>query len=565
MRYLKIQDIGKVISGSTPKTDVTEYWDGTIPWVTPKEISNLNSQYLNNTERKLTELGFKSCSTNMVPKGSILFTSRAPIGLVAITNIDVCTNQGFKSIVLNEDNYPLYIYYLLRYNGKKLNDLGTGTTFKELSKATFEKFEIPIPPYVDQIKIGTFLSKAEALIKQRKESIDLLDDFLKNIFFKMFGDAISNEKNWSKDYLGNIVAEDCPLTYGIVQPGENYPNGTPVIRPVDLTKSHITREGLKLIDPIISQKFKRTILKGNEILMCVRGTTGVVAYATEELKGCNVTRGIAPIWFDDTYEKLFAYFLFKSNAVQREISKYTYGSTLQQINLSDLRMLNLIRPSIEIQKQFVTIAEKCEEIKNYFDESLLALENLYGSLSQKAFKGELDLSILDIESIIPKSEGGSDAEKIHIQAESKPELKLEIVETYKDKIAKKKKTEITNPKTNWDSVSTQQLANWIKEKYTGFHFSSEMLIRFLMNSYVDFPGYYSSEELKRNPKIDEADSLKSIIFLALSKENSFLELEQIFYNAEAENIQLNIKEEDFEFIKERSLKERSGIYFRIIG
>jgi type I restriction enzyme S subunit len=171
MKYFKIKDIGKIVSGSTPKTEVEGFWNGNIPWVTPKEISQLDGPYLKDTERKITEEGFKSCSAAMLPKGSILFTSRAPIGLVAIADIDVCTNQGFKSIQLNKGFYPLYIFYLLRSNLKQLQNLGTGTTFLELSKARFEQFEVPIPEFPEQIKIATVLNKTEALIKQRKQRI----------------------------------------------------------------------------------------------------------------------------------------------------------------------------------------------------------------------------------------------------------------------------------------------------------------------------------------------------------------------------------------------------------
>ena len=94
----KIKDIGQIVSGSTPRTDEPKFWNGNIKWVSPKEISVLKTPYLEDTRQKITELGFRSCSTTMLPKGSVLFSSRAPIGLVAIANIEVCTNQGFKSL-----------------------------------------------------------------------------------------------------------------------------------------------------------------------------------------------------------------------------------------------------------------------------------------------------------------------------------------------------------------------------------------------------------------------------------------------------------------------------------
>ena len=209
-------------------------------------------------------------------------------------------------------------------------------------------------------------------------------------FYEIFGDPIRNELNWDLEFFDKLVAEDCPLTYGIVQPGEEFTSGVPVVRPVDLTETYVKRKGLKLIDPKISEQFKRTVLKGFEILMCVRGTTGVVSIASKELEGCNVTRGIVPIWFSESYNSLFAFFLLKSIGVQNEIQKYTYGATLQQINLGDLRKIKLIQPPLETQNKFAEIAQSVTDLKEFYKESLQELENLYGSLSQQAFKGELE-------------------------------------------------------------------------------------------------------------------------------------------------------------------------------
>ncbi|MVM34737.1 restriction endonuclease subunit S, partial [Spirosoma sp. HMF4905] len=129
MRRLRIKDIGQIVSGSTPSRSTKEYWNGNIPWVTPKELTRLDTPYLNDSQEKITEEGYKSCSARILPKGSILFSSRAPIGLVAVTNIEVCTNQGFKSIIPNEDIDSLYLYYALKHYKRELNLLGTGTTF----------------------------------------------------------------------------------------------------------------------------------------------------------------------------------------------------------------------------------------------------------------------------------------------------------------------------------------------------------------------------------------------------------------------------------------------------
>ncbi|MBX2910103.1 MAG: restriction endonuclease subunit S [Chitinophagales bacterium] len=282
-----------------------------------------------------------------------------------------------------------FIGIFLQSQYQYLRSKTTGATIPHISRKALDELEVPVISVSDQLHIATTLSKAENLIAQRKESIRLLDEFLKSTFLEMFGDPVRNEKGWEVYPFSELVADDCPLTYGIVQPGNEFPNGVPVIRPVDLTKTIITRQGLKLIDPKISEQFKRTVLKGGELLMCVRGTTGVVSIASSELAGCNVTRGITPIWFSDNYNSLFAYGLFQTQAVKNRIQELTYGATLKQINLGDLRKIKLINPPIQLQTQFARIVEKTEALTTQYQQSLQELENLYGSLSQKAFKGEL--------------------------------------------------------------------------------------------------------------------------------------------------------------------------------
>ena len=142
----KISDIGTVIGGATPSTKKAEnYEGGEIPWITPKDLSTFTGRYICRGERNITEVGLNSCSTQLLPKNTVLFSSRAPIGYVAIAQNEVCTNQGFKSVIPNADTNPLFLYYLLKYNKKKIENMGSGTTFKEVSGNTMKNIEITIP------------------------------------------------------------------------------------------------------------------------------------------------------------------------------------------------------------------------------------------------------------------------------------------------------------------------------------------------------------------------------------------------------------------------------------
>lgn len=155
-----IADLGEVIGGATPSTkDEENYKDGTIAWITPKDLAGFANRFIMHGERNITEKGFRSCSTKLMPEHTILFSSRAPIGYVAIAAQEMCTNQGFKSVVPNENTDFMFLYYLLKYNKDKIESLGSGTTFKEISGRTMRGIEVEVPSSKEeQEKIASMLS-----------------------------------------------------------------------------------------------------------------------------------------------------------------------------------------------------------------------------------------------------------------------------------------------------------------------------------------------------------------------------------------------------------------------
>lgn len=172
-----IADIGTIVGGATPSTKKTEnYENGTIAWITPKDLSAFSRRYITNGERNITEIGIKSCSAQLMPKNTVLFSSRAPIGYVAIAANELCTNQGFKSVVPNKNIDPLFLYYLLKYNKEKIKNMGSGTTFKEISGATMRNIEIVIPVSLSEQKaissvLGTIDDKIEENRKINKNLV----------------------------------------------------------------------------------------------------------------------------------------------------------------------------------------------------------------------------------------------------------------------------------------------------------------------------------------------------------------------------------------------------------
>lgn len=166
-----IGNLGDVIGGATPSTkNAKNYEGGTISWITPKDLSCLSGRFISHGERNITTQGMKSCSTQLMPAHTVLFSSRAPIGYIAIAEKDVCTNQGFKSVVPKKDTDYMFLYYLLKYNKDKIENLGSGTTFKEVSGSTMRGIQVFVPKTIEeQRRIATVLSTLDDKIEKNLE------------------------------------------------------------------------------------------------------------------------------------------------------------------------------------------------------------------------------------------------------------------------------------------------------------------------------------------------------------------------------------------------------------
>lgn len=150
-RWVRLNTLGLIVGGGTPKTKVNEYWvNGKIPWLTPADMKFINNKYVSHGQRNITELGLEKSSAKLMPKNSIIYSSRAPIGYIGISKNELCTNQGFKSLVPFDEKIVNYIYYCLIALTPEIQSKASGTTFKEISGARFGEILIPLPPINEQ-------------------------------------------------------------------------------------------------------------------------------------------------------------------------------------------------------------------------------------------------------------------------------------------------------------------------------------------------------------------------------------------------------------------------------
>ncbi len=198
----KFKDVSTVVGGSTPKTDIPEYWGGDNYWVAPAELDG--GKYISSTVKRITDLAVSKTTLALLPCGTVLLSSRAPIGKVAITTVPMYCNQGFKNIVCGPELFNGFVYYFLKHNVTYLQSLGTGATFKEISKKVVENVSISFPPIEEQQRIVAELDLLTGIIEKKNAQLRDLDTLAQSIFYEMFGDPVTNEKGWPTAQLSSV-------------------------------------------------------------------------------------------------------------------------------------------------------------------------------------------------------------------------------------------------------------------------------------------------------------------------------------------------------------------------
>ena len=284
----------------------------------------------------------RSGGTNDNPVGRVVYFEEDGVYLFNnFTQLLRC-KEGVNSLFIF---YSLFNYYQMNKN--VIRSMGNKTT--GIQNLKMDKYwQIPIADVSIELQ-----KEFESIYRQAdKSGFDGRKSQFIELFFK---------NTWKEQYLEDVVSEDCSLSYGIVQPGEGVEDGIPVVRPVDLVSDIVEPDCLKKTTIDIANSYKRTTLKGGELLLCVRGTTGLLSMASNRLNGGNVTRGIVPIWFKKDISKAFMFHQMKSDYVQTQIKENTYGTTLLQINIKDLRKIKVILPPEDLQLKFVSVAEQADK------------------------------------------------------------------------------------------------------------------------------------------------------------------------------------------------------------
>lgn len=381
----KIKEICTVISGSTPKTNVDEYWDGDIKWITPAEL-NEDSFYLYDSVRHITELGKEKAGLSYMPKGTVILSSRAPIGKVAIAGCEMCCNQGFKNLICSDAISNEYLYYFLKSKTDYLNSLGRGATFKELSKSIVENIEIKVPSLDKQREIAGVLGKVYELVNLRRQQIVKLDELVKARFVELFGIPIDNTKNWPMDKAENL----CTLvTDGSHFSPKACDEGYPMLSVKDMRQNGFDYSDCKLVDDETFEILKKQgcVPQVDDVLIAKDGSYFTRAFAISEYKDQAILSSIGMYRpdKDKILPRFLASYLMTNEVIEFVNRGYVTGTALRRVIIKGLKNIPVYMPPLELQKEFVQFAEQTDKSKLAVQQSLGELEMLKRALMQKYF------------------------------------------------------------------------------------------------------------------------------------------------------------------------------------
>ena len=358
---VKLGDICEIVSGSTPKTNIEEYWDGDIKWITPAELND-ETYIITDSVRKITELGVKKTGLTPFPKGTVILSSRAPIGKVAIAGCEMYCNQGFKNLICSEKIDNRYLYWFLKGNTEFLQSLGRGATFKEISKTIVANIEINIPDKSVQTQIVDNLEKTSQIIRLRKQELSKLEELVRARFVELFGDE-NNSKNWSIVHIEDVADVQVGV---VIKPSQYYTdesNGIKAFRSLNVGAGFIKDSDWVYFTAEGHQKNSKSILRENDLLIVRSGAPGTACVVTEDYVGCNA---IDIIIAHPDCEKVNPYYLCTFTNMphgKKQIVEGTGGAAQQHFNVGKYNKLQLMLPPKELQDKFVEFINQIAKSK----------------------------------------------------------------------------------------------------------------------------------------------------------------------------------------------------------
>lgn len=392
-RKAKLSDIGKIVSGATPKTKDPDNYDGDIAWITPADLSKYNKKYISHGARSITQKGYDSCSTQLMPKGTVLFSSRAPIGYVAIAENALCTNQGFKSIIPGNDIDSEFLYYQLKYLKKEIQEKGSGTTFKEISAKTLGEVFVAVPPLDEQSRI---VARIEELFSELDKAVDTLKTTKEQL--EVYRQAVLVDI-FSQEYPLRQLKEISVALSGFAFKSKNYtPDGKYTVIKIGNVKDgylDFSRDKTRT-NEVTDKILQKYLLKQGDCLITLTGTRGKRDYGfvsmIERQTDYLLNQRVAALRFDTmiALPEFFRYYLSSLN-YRNQFFKYETGNVGQgNVGIKALCEPAVPCPPLDTQKKIVDqISDRlsvCDSIEKTVDTALAQADAMRQSILKQAFE-----------------------------------------------------------------------------------------------------------------------------------------------------------------------------------
>ena len=383
MAKYKLGDICEIVSGSTPKTGIAEYWDGNIKWITPAELSD-DTYIINDSVRKITELAVKKTGLSSFPKGTVILSSRAPIGKVAIAGCEMYCNQGFKNLICSDKINSKYLYWFLKGNTAYLNSLGRGATFKEISKEIVSEIEINIPNIAKQEEAVATLEKISEIIALRKKELLALDALIKARFVEMFGTLDNPAQKFQRATLKELCNKITDGKHGGCTSEEGTKRYFVGAREIYNDEVHYDTAPEINVDEF-EKDYKRCNIEIGDFLIVNTGATiGKSAIASDErTEHTLLQKSVALLKVKQ--ELLNPMFLKWCYRVNTRMYMVESASAQPNLLLSKINATEIYVPDMKLQNQFADFVYQVDKSKVAVQKALDEAQLLFDSLMQQYF------------------------------------------------------------------------------------------------------------------------------------------------------------------------------------
>lgn len=324
-----------------------------------------------------------------ISKGDILISWSATLDIFVWEGDEAWLNQHIFKVVFDKIEIDKnFFIYLIKHILDDMKKEVHGATMKHITKGKFDNMQVPLPPLPVQKRIAAILDAADALRRKDQELLKKYDELAQAIFIDMFGDPVRNEKGWEVKRLDELLFKGEKISYGVVQPGDDYHNGIPIVRVGDFKLMKIDKTNLKKINPEIEKAYNRTRLKGDEILIACVGSVGKIALADHSLKGFNIVRATAKVRVDENIiNRTYLAFHLSQKSIQNYFISETRTSSQPTLNIKQIEETKILVPPIKIQNEFYLLSKNLLKQNEIIYDS--NTDELFQTLIQKAFRGEL--------------------------------------------------------------------------------------------------------------------------------------------------------------------------------